>query len=46
MLIRYEDKTIFIDTSNTRVINGKYLIQFDGLTTINELHRVPAKGCI
>ncbi|WP_170107658.1 phage repressor protein CI [Photobacterium lipolyticum] len=42
MLVEYEGQKLFVDTSNTKVISGKYLVSFDGLTTVNELHRLPS----
>ncbi len=41
MLVEHEGQKLFVDTSNTKVISGKYLVSFDGLTTVNELHRMP-----
>lgn len=41
MLVEHEGQKLFVDTSNTKVISGKYLVSFDGLTAINELHRMP-----
>lgn len=41
MLVGHEGQKLFVDTSNTKVISGKYLVSFDGLTTVNELHRMP-----
>ncbi|WEM43490.1 helix-turn-helix domain-containing protein [Photobacterium sp. DA100] len=41
MLVEHEGKKLFVDTSNTKVISGEYLVQFDGLASVNELHRIP-----
>ncbi|WP_170107752.1 phage repressor protein CI [Photobacterium lipolyticum] len=41
MLVEHEGQKLFVDTSNKKVISGKYLVSFDGLSTVNELHRIP-----
>lgn len=43
MLIEHKGQKMFVDTSSTKVISGEYLIEFDSLTTVNELHRIPGK---
>ncbi|PSU34982.1 phage repressor protein CI [Photobacterium lutimaris] len=43
MVLKYEGKTLFVDTSNTKIISGRYLVEFDGVTSINELHRIPGE---
>jgi len=41
MLVKHGGQKQFVDTSNTKVISGKYLVSFDGLTAMNELNRMP-----
>ncbi|MGF1717865.1 helix-turn-helix domain-containing protein [Photobacterium chitinilyticum] len=41
MLVEHEGQKLFVDTSNTKVISGEYLVSFSGLTTVSELHRLP-----
>ncbi|PSW14393.1 hypothetical protein C9J01_08115 [Photobacterium rosenbergii] len=46
MLVEHEGKKLFVDTSNTKVISGKYLVEFDKIKTILELHRVPGEKVV
>ncbi|WP_170111814.1 S24/S26 family peptidase [Photobacterium frigidiphilum] len=41
MLVQHDGQKLFVDTNNTKVISGKYLVSFDGLNTVNNLQRIP-----
>ncbi|MGF1704138.1 helix-turn-helix domain-containing protein [Photobacterium makurazakiensis] len=41
MLVEHEDQKRFVDTSNTKVISGEYLISYSNLKAVHKLNKLP-----